>query len=304
MNTRKIGIVCTIGSAILFGITPLIAKMAYASGSNAETLVFYRNVFAVPMLFAVCLKMRIPVKIKISEAKSMITIGIFGIAATTLTLYLSYNYISIGTATTLHFLYPAFVALLCWMVYHEQLSIAKTISLTIAMLGIVFFVDGLNTDGMVGMLLSLVSGLTYGYYMVAVEKKGLKQINPFVLSMYFAMVVSVTMFAYNVLFSKMIWNLPAEAYVYMFLVSLGTSFIGVVLLQIGIAKLGATEAAIFCLFEPISSLIAGSIFLNEQLTLPKIIGSIVVLCAVGSLAVLDGNKSKKIAVIKNRGFHH
>lgn len=52
---RSRGIVFTIVSAMLFGITPAFAKLIYADGINSSTLVFYRNLFAILPLFLLCL---------------------------------------------------------------------------------------------------------------------------------------------------------------------------------------------------------------------------------------------------------
>ena len=46
MNTKTKGILLTIASALLFGVTPVLASLTYDMGSNASTLTFYRNLMA------------------------------------------------------------------------------------------------------------------------------------------------------------------------------------------------------------------------------------------------------------------
>lgn len=71
---------------------------------------------------------------------------------------------------------------------------------------------------------------------------------------------------------------------YTFLVAVGSSFLAVILLQIGVRYLSATTAAVFSLFEPVSCSIAGAIWLSESFTLRKLLGSVVILGAAGLLA--------------------
>ena len=51
MHTK--GILYTVLSAVLFGITPLITRAVYGYGANSMTVVFYRSLFVIPMLAAI-----------------------------------------------------------------------------------------------------------------------------------------------------------------------------------------------------------------------------------------------------------
>ena len=59
-NLRLKGIVMTCVSAMLFGITPVLASKTYEMGSNALTLTFYRNLLAVPVLLILMAVRKIP----------------------------------------------------------------------------------------------------------------------------------------------------------------------------------------------------------------------------------------------------
>ena len=53
------GIIFTFISALLYGITPILASLTYKMGSTPETLTFYRNLFAVPILFIILVKVHL-----------------------------------------------------------------------------------------------------------------------------------------------------------------------------------------------------------------------------------------------------
>ena len=47
------GYFLTILSAMIFGFTPILAKMTYSMGSNGITMAFYRHLFVIPILFII-----------------------------------------------------------------------------------------------------------------------------------------------------------------------------------------------------------------------------------------------------------
>ena len=98
------------------------------------------------------------------------------------------------------------------------------------------------------------------------------------------------MFLGNLFYPYIVIKLSFKAYLLMFIVSILASVFGVLLLKIGISIIGSTSAAIFSLFEPITSLIFGVLLLNENLNLMKIIGSLIIFVSITYLAI-NSNKS-------------
>lgn len=293
MNVR--GIFFTVVSAILFGITPALARVVYDLGGNALTLTFYRNLMVVPILFSILYIRKIDFRVTKKEFQSITLVGVGGIGLTTLLLYSSYEYIGISTATTLHFMYPVFVALLCRIFYKEKLSRTKTGVLIVASFGVIFFLEreGMGAMAYIGILLAVISGLTYAYYMMAMEKKGLTRLNPLKVSFYMAIAISCAMLLYHIPTKQLHFVLSPKALLLIFVIAVCTSFIAVAFLQIGIQNLSATTAAIFSLFEPVTSNLAGILFLGEKMSLAKTVGIIIILGAAATLAILDSRPKRK-----------
>ena len=63
MDTRAKGILLTVLSALLFGVTPVLASRTYELGSNAITTTFYREVLVMPVLLAVLLIRRTSLRV-------------------------------------------------------------------------------------------------------------------------------------------------------------------------------------------------------------------------------------------------
>lgn len=291
MSNKVKGMALTIASALLFGVTPVLASLTYDMGSNANTLTFYRNLLVVPVAAVVMLVKRISFRVTGKELLLLLTVGVLFRATTTFMLYDSYQYVGIGTATTLHFLYPICTALICRFLFGEKLGWGKVAALCIATAGITFFCDFSETIRPMGVILAVTSAVTYGCYMTGMDKTALKDMDPIKVVFYMGISNAAAMLALGAPQGKIVFTLPPLAMLYTFIIAVCTSFAAVALLQMGIRELGAPTAAIFSMFEPIASVFAGWIFLHEAMPANKVLGCVVILTAVTVIAVIDRKKS-------------
>ncbi len=271
------GILVTILSAFIFGFTPILAKWTYLGGSNAISLTFYRSFMSLPVLYLIVKMRGLSLNITKREILHLLIVGGLGQALTTLTLYATYDYLSVGMATTLHFIYPVFVVLVGVLYYHEVWSRAKIISIILAVLGMLTFIDMSGSISFTGIFLAILSGITYAFYILYIDKSGLKQMDPFKLTFYLSIVVSICVFIYGVLTRNLTMTLTPNAWGLTLTISLLVTVGAVALLQVGIKLIGSTKASILCLFEPITSVICGLVLLNEQLSVFKLIGCTLIL---------------------------
>lgn len=288
-NLKMKGIIATILSAVLFGLAPVFTCKAYEYGSNPMTIVFMRSCLIMPVLYILMKSKKEKLKVSKHQLKLIVIVALAGSGLTSILLSSSYQYIGGGTATTLHFLYPMVIAIACWLVYKERLNKGKCIALGIATCGVFFFIDFQNSNNLLGVCMAGLSAFTYAFYMVFLEKKQLTHIHPFKLSFYIASLISLLILGLHICYPMIVFDLPLAGYGYSFLTSICSTFLGVILLQVGIHHIGSTMASIFCLFEPITSLIAGHFLLGEALTITHILGCIIILGAV-VLFVLAGKK--------------
>lgn len=289
------GILFTILSAVIFGVTPALASLTYGLGNNSLSMTFYRNLFAIPFLFLILKYKKIPLKIERGELKNIFILSLIGVAITTALLYSSYTYIGIGAATTLHFMYPIFVAMACKFIFKEKLGKGKILSLILAFIGVALFMDTKSSGNILGALMALISGGTYAFYILWLDKKDLVKINPYKLSFYIVTFSSFEMFVGNIFGSYIEVNLPLKAYILMMICSILASIVGIVSFQIGVSIIGSTSAAIFSLFEPITSVISGILLFNESLNISKLIGCLIIFVAITYLAI--ESKTRKDTVI-------
>lgn len=271
---RSRGIMYVIISTFIFGVTPIIGKMTYTMNSNGVHLAFLRHLFVLPIFYIIIKYKKLSIHLSKKQYKDVLKIGISN-ALTIVMLYSSYSYINVGSATVLHFLYPLFVVLLNFILYQQKLNQIQLISLTLAILGIMGFIEK-SSSSMIGIILAIVSGVFFAYYMIGMDHSSIREISPYVFNFYLVM-INVFMLLILGMLTHSFKVLTLTGYFLSFIVSIFASLIGVVLLQKGIYYLGSAQAAILSTLEPITSVIIGIIFLNEQLTLLKMAGCILVL---------------------------
>lgn len=276
----KKGIAYTVGSAVLFGLIPFITSVVYRQGISAMTVAFFRSFIVMCVLFTLLKIRKVPLQLDMYQIKQILKISCLGTGATIILLNYSYLFIDTGTATSLHFLYPIFVALLGRWMYQERLNRQKLIALGCAFIAIICFIADHFETSILGYVLAILSGLTYAYYMVKVEKTGLVHMDVMKLSFYLSTVVSILCLLLQFVTEPIQYIVSWEIYLLLIIIALGSSFLAVIFLQKGIQYLGSTNASIFCLFEPIISLLCGILFLNEELSIFKSLGCLCIICSL------------------------
>ncbi|MPQ44753.1 DMT family transporter [Clostridium tarantellae] len=296
MNKTK-GITLTILSAIIFGFSFTLSPLTYgAGGSNPVTLTFLRSFMCLPVLFVVLKVKKISFKITKKEAFNLFILGLIGTAVTTLILNTSFAYVDVGIATTIHFVYPIFVTIGCVLFFKEHLSMKKLLALIIATLGICCFfgidVGSNSANTPLGITFAILSGITYAFYIIFMDKSGLKNLNPFKTSFYVAVVVAFVIGIYGLTTKELtISTLTTQSWILTFIISILCSLVAVSLLQVGIKHIGASTAAILSTFEPITGVVCGAILLGEEFTALKILACVLIFTGVGIL-VLSKDKEK------------
>lgn len=275
----KKGYIYTALSAIIFGLMPLLTKIIIARGATSLTIPFFRVFYVTIVLFFVLKIKKIDLHLEKRDLPSVILTSIFGSGLTIIILNESYNYVDTGIATSLHFLYPLFVAILCCFFYGEKIKKKQILSLSFALVGIICFMSKGN-GSLFGYLLAIASGLTYAFYLVKMDKSGLVKMNALKLSFYLALFTTIEIFTMNLYMQEVVFKMDALSYGLLLVLALSSSFLATVLLQKGVLLLGSTRASFICLLEPVTSMIVGILWLNEALTFNKGLGGLAIIISL------------------------
>ncbi|KAF5050819.1 EamA-like transporter family protein [anaerobic digester metagenome] len=288
MSNKQKGILSVLISAVIFGSMPLMARIIYDENGNSMSLTLYRFVLSLPVLY-ILIRRNVQEEIKInkSELAKIILVGIFGYSATALLLYTSYNYISTGTATTLHFIYPVLVIIGGMVFYKEKPTPAKTISVILCVLGMIMFYNGDTKFDIFGMMIAFASGITYSFYILYIEKSDLKNMGTFKLTFYLCLVSSVVLFAVCIATGNLALNMTLKGWMLSLFLSISVTLGGVCLFQKGVKLIGSQSTSVLSTFEPITSILIGILIFNESCNFRTILGFIFILIAALLVALYE-----------------
>lgn len=284
MNKTK-GIITVMLAAIIYGFTPILGKLTYLEGSNTLSLTFYRSFMSLPIIFAILKSKNIPLSVTKSELTKLTFLGILGPSITALMLYGAYNYIPVGMTTTIHYIYPVLVTAVCIIFFKEKISREKVIAVILSTIGISLFFEGDISQNTMGILLALLSGCTYGAFILFIDKSGIKGMYPLKFCFFTCLSSSVFLFIFGIVTKNLVFHMSLIGWLYTFLVSISVSIVANSLMQIGIKHVGSTVTSIVGMFEPITSVIMGIIFLSEPFTIKNMVGSIIIIIAVSILTI-------------------
>ncbi|MFV0498045.1 MAG: DMT family transporter [Candidatus Fimivivens sp.] len=288
MNRYLKGCIYVVLSAVIFGCMPLMAKNIYAQGVNAISLVLWRNILAVPVLYLLLSVKKIDLRATKSGAlKRVVLLGLYGTILTPVLLFSSYNYISVGTATTLHFVYPIFVLLGCALFFRDKIGVVKGCAVLLGSIGMLFFYTPGENVQFVGMALAIGSGITYATYIIYLDKSGLDKANPFKISFEIAVVCSFLLGPFVLLSGDL--TLPQSLWGWALCLFFAIVIMvgAVVLFQMGVAIVGPQRAAILSTFEPITAIAVGVIAFGEPFGFKIALGSVLIVAAVVLLTIFD-----------------
>lgn len=284
---KTMGIIFAILSSASFGLLGIFAEFAYRNGSNPMTVLIARFTIATVVLFILLLVTKKSLKVTKRQLITLILIGVFGYTLVTQTLFQSYNYISVGLATAVNFVYPLFVCILAFIFNKEKFTKKKILALIISIIG-VFLLSStdLKVTGVEGILLSLVSGLIYGAVLFGMGRDEIRSMDGLIVAFYCCLFAGITatimgVFEHNIVF-KMNFNL-GMSYIGIAIIS---TVLSLVFLQLAIQDIGPSKSAILGTFEPIVGVLASCAFLGEKLSVVVVAG-VVIIIAAAVLAIKD-----------------
>ena len=294
MNRMFKGYLFTILSAVIYGLIPVAAKIAYTNGMNSISLIFFRNFLAVPILFTLT-KMN-KESAKLDSAKDFLKAAVLALLCTSITpllLFTSYNYIPGGTATTFHFIYPAVTILGGVFLFKQKANLGRFLCVALCSLGIALFYTPGQELNFFGSAVALISGVTYALYILCLDRFKLSNMSRFKLTMYMSIVSSPVLLTAALVTDSFVMPANATAWaISVLLAALGGAAAGV-FFQLGTQYVGGERASILSTFEPITSIVLGVLVYQEALTVRSVLGTICVLAATAMIAVLDMRSTAK-----------
>ena len=274
------GYLCAFISAFTYGLIPLfMIPIKKEESFSVDTTLFYRFLIASGAIVFFLFYQKERLRISFREMLIMSLLGLL-YAFSAEFLFLAYDYLSPGIASTIFFSYPIIVALVLILFYKEKLTLPTLLSLLLVVAGVgVLSIKKEEALNYIGLGISLLGALVYALYIlivnkVRIESSGVK------ISFYSMLFSSLYFLVKSLLLRESItissWALAGD----LILFAIITTSLSLVTLVYAVRYIGSTPTAIMGAFEPIVAVLISVGLFGEQLTPSLVIGGMVIITGV------------------------
>lgn len=294
-NKNLVGIVQAIFSAMLYGLMPLFTKVIFNFGANFASAAFYRT--SLPLIFVLVLSILEDrsIRINLKELLYLIIASIFFVS-TSLTLYRSYNFISSGVATTIHFAYPIIIFIINTIITKTKPNKVDVFCILMVSIGLILIIDLKSGHVDVrGIILAAISAFTYSFYSIFLERSYLRNLSSLRILFYINMISTFLILIFiTVSGNELIFKFSPIQWFFLLIYSVVITIGATLLYQKSLRNIGATYTSILSCLEPVTSIVVGIVVMSELLFFKQFIA--IILIIVSTITIVK-NQIKKFSVV-------
>ncbi len=290
-NKKFAGYSNAIASGALYGLIPVVVLGATKSGNLPGTFcVMFRVLFAMLTLlpFAV-----VRWKKHSLDCRQILLIAVAALfnGMTTILLYEAFAYIPSSIGIALHFTYPLVTMCLCVCFFHARVNVPTVLAMLLSLCGIVVLCDNsvMPVGAGRGIVLALLSSLTFSIYFVWTERKHLAEIDSVVFTTILTAYSSVLIGIYNFATGRLDASVSAKTWI-LFIAAGVIACAGIVTQVQAVKSVGSVLTTILGTLEPIVCTIGSALALKEAISLRTVLGSVMVIVAVIVATLFKGNE--------------
>lgn len=282
MQTKAKGYLLGAIAAASYGMNPLFTLPLYHDGMTATQVLFFRYLLAIPLVGIMLHTRGHSLRPQRKQLGPLLVLGVL-MAMSSLTLFLSYNHMDAGVASTILFVYPIMVAVIMALCFGEKCSAltALCIALAIAGIALLYHGDGGVTLSLTGIALVMASSLSYAIYIVGVNRPTLANV-PTLKVTFYVLIAGFTVFMLCVIGSGDGMRLPSSWWLWLCTLALAVfpTVISFLCTTQAIQYIGSTPTAILGALEPVTAVFFGVLIFGEAFTPRLALGIALIVTAV------------------------
>lgn len=274
------GYLFAIISAFSYGLIPLFILPIKAIDFSIDITLFYRFFISSVFILGYLIYKKESLKLNRSELIIMVLLGLF-YALSSEFLFLGYDYLTPGIASTILFVYPVFVALIMTFIFKEKITKLTILSLVIAITGVFVLSakDSILDINFAGLCITMLCALFYALYIVVVNKSKIKASGTKIT--FYSLLFSSLYYLIKTFISGESLMIPTIGiFIDFVLFSLVTTVLSILALVYAIKLIGSTPTSILGALEPVVAVAVSVVLFGEMLTLSLIVGIVLILTGV------------------------
>ena len=288
-NKKLFGTICGIGAAVCYGTNPLGAQL-YSEGMGTSCVLFWRFGLAWLIIAIVMMLRKESLRVSLDELKVLLALGLLFFASS-FTLYASFRLMDVGVASTILFVYPVMTAAIMALFFKERLTGATILSIVLSFVGVVllYWTPGGGRLSSAGILLVLVSALTYAVYIIVVNRSKL-MMSSFKINFYVLIVCTLGDLISSLFDGGLQIPATATSWFYVGWLAVVPAILALVMMVYAAKYIGSTPTAIMGALEPTTAVLIGIFFFGELFSFRLAIGIALIFSSVIIIAVREDGK--------------
>lgn len=283
MNSKIKGYALGVLASVAYGTNPALALPLYNEGLDVMSVLLLRYMMALPVVLLLWRLTHGRSRLAESprQAAGAFVLGILMVLSS-ITLFASYLYMDVGVASSLLFVYPLLVAIIMAMFFGEQLGIITVVCLVGACCGVAMLCEtsGSSVVTATGILLVILSALSYALYLVGVRLKPVSSMDSISLTVWVVSAGVVVLAVWCAVNGRLILPKSLLGWMCAFGLGLLPTLISLLCTNAAIDKIGSTATASLGAFEPVTAVFLGAVLFDERMSLMQYTGLVIVIVCV------------------------
>ena len=280
MQSKRLGSVQIIFASVFFGALPLLSKIAYSGGANAETLLTVRFILASVLIWGYLLVTRTQVQVTLKQLAIIAVVAVCGFGLMAYTYFNAFYYITSSMAAMIMFCYPVMVTFISALWLKNGINRTKIIALIMVTLGGILMIGGNGSFNLKGVLFALCSMFLYSVYIIYLGSPYTFDKEPKVLSGFIIFFATIFFVILGSVRGQLSFNLEPQAWGAAVTMAIFSTFLAIMIFYAGVKKIGPTVAAIVSTVEPLTAVILGVVILHEHMFLKQWLGALLIIIGV------------------------
>ncbi len=296
-DQRRSGIALCLVAACGFGLMAIFATQAYDEGVGVTTLLATRFVLAAAVFWAI-----VGARLRRSRSAAVaatprrvvlaaLALGAAGYSVQSGLFFSALRHIDASMTSLLLYTYPALVCAGAVALGRERFTALKATALAVASAGTALVLLGGSGGGLqtTGVLLGLGAGVTYSVYILVAEAV-VGRLDTWLFSALVCSGAAISFVVAGAISGAL--ELPGGAgLAWIAAIALASTVLPVSTFLLGMARVGASTAAIVSTFEPVVTVSLAVLLLGDTLGPAQLLGGLLVLGAVVTLHARRGDRA-------------
>jgi probable blue pigment (indigoidine) exporter len=274
--SRQLGPV--VAAAVMFSAADISGKVALTSGADVPSLLSFRSVLGIGLVFAWLRLDKPAVALSRSATWISLVLGVL-LAANMFGLFKAIELVPVSIAVLTYFIYPLLTGILGAMTGIDRLTVTGAATALVAFLGLALIIGANPADLAAAGLAAAAGGALCRAAMLLITRVSLKDADARLVTWYTLWSSALVFAGLSILTWN--WHWPGGAAGWVGFLSLGvTTTIGIFALYVSAQRIGPFRTALFMNLEPLMTSALGALVLGERMTPLQTLGGVTMIAAL------------------------